>query len=484
MMQTEGAPLGRGSIHPAGSVEDADLMQTVQTYRRRVTSAYRSVRPEEIGVAITGSPYAVSPKIDGELWFLVFDGSSNCCLISSTGRAITGAVPLLDEVRSLAPKFSSRVVIAGELFAASTTKSRPRVGDVSAALSGGAQASVEKLGFMAFDVVEGLLGAPPLTRPDGERYEALDGLLGKGKRVKPVRTDNAESASELPALFAELVEGGKAEGLIIRSAHGTIYKVKPEFSIDCVVMGFTRRSDGPHTVRSLLLGLTREDGQIQVLGSCGNLGAESDRRDIADQLSKIICDSDFRFPSSSGDLYTFVEPRIVAEIRVTDLQSESSDGRQIRSMVLSHHDSAGWKTISQMPIASCLHPVLVGIRNDKKPGIVDTRISQILERCILLDASAPTKVVQLPKSTVLKRRVWQKITKGKTSVRKLVIWKTNKESESPNYPAFVIHWTDYSAGRGTPLEREVRLAPDASIAEQISNNLIDENIKKGWEEVL
>jgi hypothetical protein len=92
--------------------------------------------------------------------------------------------------------------------------------------------------------------------------------------------------------------------------------------------------------------------------------------------------------------------------------------------------------------------------------------------------------VQLPKSTVLKRRVWQKITKGKTSVRKLVIWKTNKESESPNYPAFVIHWTDYSAGRGTPLEREVRLAPDASIAEQISNNLIDENIKKGWEEVL
>ena len=175
-----------------------------------------------------------------------------------------------------------------------------------------------------------------------------------------------------------------------------------------------------------------------------------------------------------------MEPRIVAEIRVTDLQSESSDGRQIRSMVLSHHDSAGWKTISQMPIASCLHPVLVGIRNDKKPGIVDTRISQILERCILLDASAPTKVVQLPKSTVLKRRVWQKITKGKTSVRKLVMWKTNKTAAG--FPAFVMHWTDYSSTSKSPLDREVRLAPNEKEAIKIAEAMIAENIKKGWNE--
>jgi hypothetical protein len=477
-----GAELGKGFIHPADSVKDPELMQTVQTYRRRIVGSYRSIKPEEIGVAVTGGPFEVSPKIDGELWFLVLD-PSECYLVSSTGRAITGALPLLEEIRSSSLTISSRAIIAGELFAASTSKSRPRVGDVSAALSGGAKASVEKLGFMGFDLLEGLLGDPPLSKPYGERLEAINRLLGKGKRVKPVRTDTVANASELPALFAELVEGGKAEGLIVRSTTGAIYKVKPEFSIDTVVIGFTKRSEDQQLARSLLLGLTREDGQIQVLGSCGNLGTETDRRQIAEQLSGMVCDSEFRFPSSSGDLYTFVQPRVVAEIKVTDLQTESSDGRHIRSMVLSHHAVNGWSAIAQMPIASCLHPVLVCIRHDKSPGIVDTRIGQILERCILLDVTSPAKTVQLPKSTVVQRRVWQKVTKGKTSVRKLVVWKTNKEGESASFPAYVIHWTDYSAGRGTPLEREVRLAPTLSLADQIATNLIEENIKKGWEEV-
>jgi hypothetical protein len=62
------------------------------------------------------------------------------------------------------------------------------------------------------------------------------------------------------------------------------------------------------------------------------------------------------------------------------------------------------------------------------------------------------------------------------------VWKTNKSELNPDYPQFVVHWTDYSAGRGTPLDREVKTAPTAALAEDIAAKLIEENIKKGWEE--
>lgn len=474
-------PLGKGTWHPAGSVVDADLLSAVQGYRRRIASAYRSVKPTELATGIIGAPFHVSPKVDGELWFLVLEKDS-AALISSNGKAIAGDIPLLAEAKAAAASVSGRTLIAGELFAASAGKGRPRVGDVASALAGGAKAPVERLGFMAFDLVAGLLGDNPQSMPYAERIKAIEALLGAGKRAKPIRTDTVEAIGGLPALFAELVEGGKAEGLVVRSAHGAIYKIKPEFTIDALIIGYTGRTEDPDVVRTLLLGLTREDGRMQIAGHCGNLGGDEARRGLMTQLRSLTTASSFRCPSSSGELFTFVRPELVAEINVTDLQPETGAGKPVQSMVLDYAES-GWKAIGPMPSASWLHPVLVRLRDDKTPGPVDTRFSQILERCLVDDATGETRETQLPLSTILRREVWTKETKGKVAVRKLVTWKTNKESVDPSYPAFVLHWTDYSAGRGTPLDREVRTAPTESLMYDIAEKMVADNIKKGWEKV-
>jgi hypothetical protein len=47
----------------------------------------------------------------------------------------------------------------------------------------------------------------------------------------------------------------------------------------------------------------------------------------------------------------------------------------------------------------------------------------------------------------------------------------------------VVHWSDYSAGRATPLDKEVRLAPTEEEAMKIADGMIADNIKKGWEKV-
>ena len=66
-----------------------------------------------------------------------------------------------------------------------------------------------------------------------------------------------------------------------------------------------------------------------------------------------------------------------------------------------------------------------------------------------------------------------------TRTCKHLVWKTHKSDADPSYPAYEVHWTDYSAGRGAPLEREVRTSPSSELAEAVAAKLIEENVKKG-----
>ena len=91
---------------------------------------------------------------------------------------------------------------------------------------------------------------------------------------------------------------------------------------------------------------------------------------------------------------------------------------------------------------------------------------------------------ELPKSELIRREVWTKDNKGSVAVRKLLVWKTNKKEIDPLFPEYVVHWTDFSLGRATPLDRDVKLAPDENTAFKLADGMIEENIKKGWNKIL
>ena len=64
------------------------------------------------------------------------------------------------------------------------------------------------------------------------------------------------------------------------------------------------------------------------------------------------------------------------------------------------------------------------------------------------------------------------------------VWVAQGDLEAiTGYPAYVVHWTDFSATRKSPLDREVRLAPNEKEALKIAEAMIADNIKKGWSEV-
>ena len=111
----KGRPLGEGILCPAGSIQDRELSGNLRRYKARVAGSYRALLPEEMETELSAGKFWVSPKVDGELWFLVL-GDGPPWLASPQGKVISGKIPLLEEAS--ASKAEGPTIVAGELFAA------------------------------------------------------------------------------------------------------------------------------------------------------------------------------------------------------------------------------------------------------------------------------------------------------------------------------------------------------------------------------
>ena len=100
-----------------------------------------------------------------------------------------------------------------------------------------------------------------------------------------------------------------------------------------------------------------------------------------------------------------------------------------------------------------------------------------------MPVAAAEKKAEDPKgepSKLLERVVFTKQMKGNTMVRKLLLWKTNKD-DRPEFPAYVVYLTDFSPNRANPLEREIRVAQTEPAARKHYKKLSEEYFIGGWE---
>ncbi len=471
-------PLGKGIHCPGSSITDKKLSQMVSGYKKAVASRYRALMPDEIGLMPSGK-ILVSRKVDGEQWCLIFDEHDGCFFANPSGRIIAGTIPILEEAAQLKKRVKGRTVVAGELYALKDTR-RPRHGDLAQALAGEAKAEVDRLQFAAFDLVAGgddQAQAPLMEYAD--RLDVLERIFKGGKLLNSVQTETVSSNKDVAKLFDQWVDKGDAEGIVARAVGGITFKVKPAATIDGAVIGYTLRTEDETQVSSFLIALLREDDHYHLVGHCGNLGNEHERRDLLNKVKSMGVDSNYSEANSKGALYRFIKPKLVAEVLVTDVQAEKADGDIMPRMVLSFEKNE-WKALRIMPGVSLLHPRLVRLREDKQPVYADVPISQVLDRVLLPDVHCAVSALELPASELLRREVFTKVTKGVTAVRKLVVWKTHKKEMHPEFPEYVVHWTDYSPGRKEPLQRTVRLAPTEALATEIADELVASEVKKGW----
>lgn len=171
---------------------------------------------------------------------------------------------------------------------------------------------------------------------------------------------------------------------------------------------------------------------------------------------------------------------VVIEVASTDVRADDSDGTPVSRLAL-RFEGGAWTPAAAMPGVSLITPVLARVRRDKTVNAIDVRATQLTERCALEALDAPAEPPARSASGLVRREVWTKAAKGRTAVRKLLVWRTNKETTDPGWPAWVVHFTDYSPDRKTPLKRTLRTAVSEAHATLVADTLVAENIKKGWE---
>lgn len=472
-------PWGSGHKAAMGALSDEALLEKLGRYKRQVAKRYRVVEPDIIEQVLPTEELLLSPKLDGELWFLVKRGG-DVALCAYNGRVLHGVAPLRGVKEHVAklPDF----VVAGELVA-TVGAERPRSHHVGASLSD--PRGEGALSFHAFDLVEEA-GQDRLGTPYEERHRWLEASLGglpADGRVRVVLTERGDPKL-VASRYREWVIGNRFEGVVVRSQRGLTYKIKPTMTIDVVVIAFGERVTGDvRQVRELQVGLFREDGTLQLVGSVGTGLSEDDRARWHQRLSAIEAPSAFRLANREGTLCRFVRPEVVVEMRVSDLLVTDAWDAPIRRMSLrwgegKAGEGARYEAVAELRTAVPLHPVLLRERTDKKPDATDAGMQQITSYLEEVGVDAVQASARAA-AEVVRRAVFTKETKGQLAVRKYVIVKTNKDAEG-THPPYVAFFSDFSAGRREPLQTSLRTAATLDEASAHVERWLAENVKKGW----
>ena len=455
-----------------GSAEAADQAdaQVAIAYKRDVCKNFINVQADQIDFRLGGTQFFVTRKYDGEMNVLFFDGDQ-AAIINRSGRIRTG-LPCVEDARAaLVAAGVTQAVIPMELYA-DESAGRTRVFHVLTALAD--PAKVPTLRLAAFDVLS-VDGVPFRPTSYADTHAQLTRWFASAGLVQPVTCQACTSKAQVKDLYAEWVEAQGAEGLVVRTELPFVYKIKPRYTIDAVVIGFSEGSgDQAGQIRTLLLAMMPAPGEYQIIGRTGNGFTEDGKRDLLDRLSALEVDSAYIETDSNHVAFRMVRPEVVIEVMINDVLFDTTTG-DITNPVLKL-GPGGYVREGTVRGISVVYPIFQRFRDDKRATPEDVALSQIDEFSATPTPIAPEP--ELPPSELLKRVVYVKQLGGKLMVQKFVVWKTNKPK--PDYPGYVFHYTNYSSDRKDPLQREVMVSDDADQIMELMEASLTENVKKGW----
>ncbi|MBV8258773.1 MAG: ATP-dependent DNA ligase [Actinobacteria bacterium] len=272
----------------------------------------------------SGGGWRYEPKWDGFRGVLENDGGE-LALWSRNGRPLLRYFPELRPLGDLLPPHSAldgEIVISrgGQLdFDAMQMRLHP------------AESRVRKLAaeipatFVAFDLLL-WKGKPVHEQPIEKRRAELE-KVAKGFALSPISEDVEQGRAWLRTLQAAGFDGVIAKRLGLPYLPGSreaVVKVKPYKTADCVVAGLRFKKGGRETIATLLLGLYRDDGHLDYVGSAA-VGAKNQAEIAAKTLPLLDERNDRRFSEpnrwGTGELEEVpLRPELVVEVRYDKLE--------------------------------------------------------------------------------------------------------------------------------------------------------------------
>jgi len=453
-----------------------EYAEIAKNYKRKVAGTFMLVDGAKITDKISGEDFCVTRKYDGTMQVLFYE-NNDACAVSSNG-IIRRGLPCIEEFRELAKKAGFKsLTVAAELYAVISETGRERVGDVSSAQADKSQH--DKLKLAVFDILD-IDGEPFAAGHFKEKLSKIKAIFS-GNLVHPVMAKSASSRQEVVAIFDEWVKDKGFEGIVLHSELPIIYKIKPRHTVDAVIIGYTVGEDEEeNSIRDILVAVMREDGLLQQFAATGGGFKDEERASLYNKLSSMGVESTYIETDSRNVAFHMVKPEIVVELSLIDFVSENSSGEAKMNMLLSYDEEHGYSSLGQTPGVAAHSLVFSRFRDDKTCNTADIRLSQITDLCEFSEVKA-IALTNLPKSKIIERRVFTKGEGEKLMVQKFIVWKTNKE-ENPLFPAYVLHYTDFSVSRKEQLKRDIRVSNNQGQIMSLLDQFLEENIKKGWAE--
>lgn len=297
--------------------------------------------PDEAGV------WSYEPKWDGFRALVFRDRSEgdSVVLLSRSGKDLARYFP--DVVDAVRDELAPRCVLDGEIVVPREIGGRIRLDweslsqrihpAASRVCTLAAQTPAHFIGFDALAVADASL----MKEPFRTRREALVGAVDHKRWCHVTRTTDDPA---LGARWLDEFEGAGLDGVIAKRLDGPylpgkreMIKVKHHRDADCVAIGYRIHKSG-EGIGSILLGLYRDDGELQMVGGAASFTAKARLKLLAD-LEPLRIGDDLRdgepsrWNSAADKRWIPVRPERVCEVAYDQMEGNSDSGRRFRHAV-------------------------------------------------------------------------------------------------------------------------------------------------------
>lgn len=294
--------------------------------------------PDEAGI------WSYEPKWDG-FRALVFRDGDEVVLHSRNGKDLGRYFPELTE--ALRDELVQRCVLDGEIVVPRDIDGRTRLDWES--LSQRVHPAASRIKMLAEQTPAHFIGFDALATGDAslmtEPFRVRREALSEAVRSKQwCHVTGTTEDPEVGARWLEEFEGAGLDGVIAKRLDGPylpgkreMVKVKHARDADCVAMGYRIHKSG-EGIGSILLGLYRDDGELQMVGGAASFTAKDRLKLLADleplrEGDEMREGDPSRWNSAADKRWIPVRPEKVCEVAYDQMEGNTVHGRRFRHAV-------------------------------------------------------------------------------------------------------------------------------------------------------